>query len=90
MPVRNTTQIEAVTGGPNQRVYIPQKFRVQHDYPFRPGESVALQLVETSDGRPVVVMTKETIQVDEEITEITLERSTSDIQSNLEGLEGGQ
>lgn len=89
MPVRETTTIEAVAGGPNQRVYIPQEFRVQHVYPFRAKEPIALQVIETACGREVVVLTKETVQVDEEESTLSLERSGSDIQSDLTALAEG-
>lgn len=89
MPVRETTKIEAVTGGPNQRIYVPSDMRVQHDYPFRAREPIALQVVETVCGREVVVLTKETVQVDEDKTTLQLERSGSDIQADLEEIAEG-
>lgn len=80
---RETTTIEAIGGGPNQRIYVPQPFRVQHAYPFRGNEPIALQVVESDDGRPVVVLTKDTVRVALDETSISLERAESDIQGEL-------
>lgn len=87
MPIREVTTIEAVSGGPNQRTYIPSDLRVQHDYPFRAKQPIGLQVVETACGRQVVVMTPETIAVDEDATELVLERANSDRQTELADLE---
>lgn len=83
MALRATGDIEGVGGGDYQRIYIPAKVSEDSQYPFEPGESIRLQVAKTTCDREVLVVTSDVLEVDEELTEIELARSSAEVQTEL-------
>ena len=81
-----TGEIEGVGNTEYQRLYIPNQLRTDSTYPFKAGDAVRLQLVETTCGREVLVVVSDALEVDVEKTEVEIQRSTKEVQTDL--LEG--
>lgn len=84
MALRATKEIEAVNGGDYQRIYIPAKISIDSQYPFAGGQRVRLQLVETTCERYALVVTSDALEVDLDETVLDLQRSTAEVQADLE------
>jgi hypothetical protein len=83
-----TATLEDVNGnGDYQRLYVKKTLADDSAWPFRTGQDVRLQLVETTCGRQAVVVTPATLEVDGELTELEIERTAKEIQQTLEDLE---
>lgn len=86
---RKTGEIEGVGETEYQRLYIPSALRVDSAYPFEAGDGVRLQLVETTCGREVLVVTSDTLEVETETTAIGLTRSSTELQTGLDDVVPG-
>jgi hypothetical protein len=83
-----TATLEDVNGnGDYHRLYVKKTLADDSGWPFRTGQDVRLQLVETTCGRQAVVVTSAALEVDEDITDLGMERTTKEIQQTLEDLE---
>lgn len=84
LALRATAEIEGFNGGDYQRFYLPTALSGDSQYPFDSGQGVRLQLVETTCDRQVLVVSRDTLEVDLEETDLELKRSTAETQLNLE------
>lgn len=82
-----TGQIEGVGGGDYQRVYIPTDLSRDSSYPFDAGDSIRIEAVTTECDREVLVVTSDALEIDADTSEISLRRSTREVQAALEEVE---
>jgi len=87
--LKTTGEIEGVSGGRYQRCYIPNAVSSDSQYPFAPGQKVRYQLIETTCGRWALVIVPEALEVDTEITDLEMQRSTSEVQTDLQEVTDG-
>jgi len=82
--LKTTGEIEGVSGGRYQRCYLPTALTSDSQYPFSPGQKVRYQLVETNCGYWPLVVVPETLEVDQEVTDLEMRRSAAEVQTDLE------
>ena len=83
-----TATLEDVNGnGDYHRLYVKKALAGDSAWPFRAGQNVRLQIVETTCERQAVVVTPATLEVDDELTDLEIERTTKEIQQTLEDVE---
>jgi hypothetical protein len=83
-----TAKIEDVNGdGSYQRIYVKRALAGDSCWPFRAGQKVRMQLIETTCDRHAVVVTPAVLEVDEEETAVEIERTCKEVQQTLEDVE---
>lgn len=83
MALQATGEIEGVGGGDYQRLYIPARVSTDSQFPFEAGDGVRLEVVKTTCDREVLVVTSDTLEVDQDLTELEIRRSTREVQTEL-------
>ena len=82
---KKTSEIEGVgPDGEYQRIYIPAKLSSDSSYPFETGDGVRLQVVETTCNREVLVLTRDTLEVDLAETDLEIQTASDVVQTDLE------
>lgn len=84
-----TTDLEELNGGDCGRVYLGKDLVVDSLFPFRPGQGLRVEIVETTGGKHVLGIVPDTLEIDKEATDLVLRRSTNEIQADLEPGAGG-
>lgn len=83
--VRSATgEVEGVGGGEYQRIYVPSRVSNDSTFPLSPGDGFRAQIVTTSCDREVLVITSDALEVDPDLSEVSLRRSTKEIQTCLQ------
>lgn len=82
MSLSVVSEIEGIGGGDYQRIYVPTRLSSDSQNPFDAGDRVRLQLVSTSCGRNVLVLTSDLLEIDAESTVLLTETETK--QTRLE------
>lgn len=82
MSLSVVSEIEGIGGGDYQRIYVPTRLSSDSQNPFDAGDRVRLQLVPTSCGRNVIVLTNDLLEIDAESTVLLTETETK--QTRLE------
>ena len=84
-----TAKVEDVNGdGEYHRLYVKKTLTGDSAWPFRIGQHVRLQLVETTCDRHAVVVTPATLEVDQDVTALEIERTSKEVQQTLEDVDG--
>lgn len=77
MVLEATVAVEDVTGtGDYQRLYAQKSLVSDSAWPFRPGQNVRMQLVETTCERTVLVVVPATLEVDTDASALEIQRSS--------------
>lgn len=84
MARRVTGKIHQVNGYDSQRLYLKKDLTKDSAYPFRAGEPVRAQLVQAEGDKEVLLIVPETLEVDVDETILELQRSTQEVQVELE------
>lgn len=83
MTLSGTNSIEGVNGGPHQRLYIPSLVSGDSQYPFRIGQDVRFEVIETTRDRQALVVLPDGREVDRAATELVTASANSS-QTSLE------
>jgi hypothetical protein len=84
-----TAKIEDVNGdGTYQRFYVKKALAGDSCWPFRPGQNVRLHLVETTCDRQALVITPAVLEVDQDATDVEIERTSQEVQQTLKDVDG--
>lgn len=81
-----THEIEGV-GGDYCRLYVPTRVSQDSTFPFAPGDGIRVEIVTTECDREVLVVTSDALEVDGEASELSLTRSSREVQTALEEVE---
>lgn len=78
-----TNELERV-GGDYCRLYLPARLARDSAFPFRPGDGVRVEIVETTCEREVLVITPDALEVDVDATALAVGRSSREVQTALD------
>lgn len=82
--LRKTAEIEGVGSSDEyQRLYFPSKLTDDSQYPFDAGDGVRIENVTTSCDRRAIVILPETLEVNREESNISVQRSSTERQLDL-------